>query len=157
MSVLARLAPPVWFALTEFGPLLVFWALALTFGTKAAIGGSVVFIIADAAWRYRRRIPATRLYIFSSVLTVMFGAIDLFAVTPFMLKYKSVVTNIATGVAFIVGGRGAKPSIACRNRGCASRYDPHFLGIHQPRRGRMGWLPTETPPSRRELDAPALS
>ena len=111
MSVLARLAPPVWFALTEFGPLLVFWALALTFGTKAAIGGSVVFIIADAAWRYRRRIPATRLYIFSSVLTVMFGAIDLFAVTPFMLKYESVVTNIATGVAFIVGARGAKPML----------------------------------------------
>lgn len=111
MNILARLAPPLRFMLTEFGPLLVFWVLALTFGTKAAIAGSVVFIIADAIWHYRRGNRPTRLYIFSSTLTVMFGAIDLFAVTPFMLKYESVLTNVATGAAFVIGARGAKPML----------------------------------------------
>ncbi|MGA2793210.1 MAG: hypothetical protein ABSE69_06685 [Roseiarcus sp.] len=111
MNILSRLASPLRFVLSEFGPLIVFWALALALGTKAAIAGSVAFIIADAVWRCRRRIPATRLYIFSSTLTVMFGAIDLFAVTPFMLKYESVVTNVATGAAFIIGARGAKPML----------------------------------------------
>lgn len=111
MNIFSRLTPHLRFAALEFGPLIVFWALALTIGTKAAIGGSIVYIIADALWRYRRRVPVTRLYIFSSVLTVMFGAIDLVAVTPFMLKYESVVTNIATGVAFVIGARGAKPML----------------------------------------------
>ena len=111
MNILSRVAPALRFLVAEFGPLIVFWALALTLGSKAAIAGSVAYILADAAWRYRRRLPVTRLYMFSSALTVMFGAIDLFAVTPFMLKYESVLTNIATGVAFVVGARGAKPML----------------------------------------------
>jgi intracellular septation protein A len=122
MNLLARLTPLLRFLLTEFGPLIVFWALALTLGSKAAIAGSVAYILADAAWRYRRRLPVTRLYIFSSALTVMFGAIDLFAVTPFMLKYESVLTNVATGAAFVIGARGAKPmlqELAEKQRGSA--------------------------------------
>jgi intracellular septation protein A len=111
LNVLARLTPMLWFVVTEFGPLIVFWALASTLGTKTAIAGSIAYILADGAWRYRRRRPVTRLYIFSSALTVMFGAIDLFAITPFMLKYESVVTNIATGAAFVLGARGAKPML----------------------------------------------
>jgi intracellular septation protein A len=111
MNIFSRLAPILRFALTEFGPLIVFWALALTLGTKAAIAGSVLFIVADAFRRWRWRLPTTRLYLFSSFLTVMFGAIDLFAVTPFMLKYESVITNIATGAAFVIGARGEKPMI----------------------------------------------
>src|SRR5665213_2059031 len=111
MNILTRGARLLRFALTEFGPLIVFGALAATLGTKAAIAGSLAFIIADALRRYRWRIPATRLYIFSSILTMMFGTIDLFAVTPFMLKYESVITNLATGAAFIIGARGDKPML----------------------------------------------
>jgi len=111
VSILSRVAPALLFLAAEFGPLIAFWVLALTLGTKAAIAGSVAYILLDGAWRYRRRLPVTRLYIFSSTLTVMFGAIDLFAVTPFMLKYESVVTNVATGAAFVVGSRGAKPMV----------------------------------------------
>jgi intracellular septation protein A len=111
MSIFARLAPILRFALSEFGPLIVFWAIVLSFGVKPAIAGSLAYIVADGLWRYRRHVAMTRLYIFSSVLTLMFGAIDLFAATPFMLKYESVATNIATGTAFIVGARGAKPML----------------------------------------------
>jgi intracellular septation protein A len=111
VNILSRIAPALRFLITEFGPLIVFWALALTLGVKAAIAGSVAYILVDAAWRYRRSLPVTRLYIFSSALTVMFGTIDLFAVTPFMLKYESVLTNLATGAAFVIGARGAKPML----------------------------------------------
>jgi intracellular septation protein A len=111
MNVFARLAPLLRFALSEFGPLIVFLALASTLGVKAAIAGSVAFIVVDAVRRLRWRVPVTRLYVFSSVLTVMFGAIDLIAVTPFMLKYESVITNVATGIAFVIGARGAKPML----------------------------------------------
>jgi len=106
-----RLVAAVRFVFAEFGPLIVFWALAVTLGTKAAIAGSVVFIIGDAAWRWRRGIPFTRIYLLSSALTLVFGTVDLISVTPFMLKYEAVVTNAATGVAFVLGARGAKPML----------------------------------------------
>lgn len=111
MNVLSRIGSRLRFVFSEFGPLIVFWVLLLTLGIKVAIAGSVIFIIADALWHIRRKIAMTRLYIFSSMLTVMFGVIDLFAVTPFMLKYESVVTNAATGAAFVIGARGSKPML----------------------------------------------
>jgi hypothetical protein len=48
---MSRLAAVARFALAEFGPLIVFWALAAWLGVKPAILGSILFIVADAAWR----------------------------------------------------------------------------------------------------------
>jgi intracellular septation protein A len=97
------------FALAEFGPLIVFWLLALTLGVKAAILGSIVFILADAAWRWRKGLAFTRLYLLVSALTLTFGFVDLVSTSPFMLKYEAAVSNIATGIAFVVGALGEKP------------------------------------------------
>jgi len=46
--------------LADFGPLLIFWALNLTVGLKPAIAGSMLFILADSLWRWRRGITFTR-------------------------------------------------------------------------------------------------
>ena len=54
------------FALAEFGPLIVFWALAATLGVKPAILGSILFIVADAAWRWLEGLTFTRLYFLMS-------------------------------------------------------------------------------------------
>ena len=97
------------FALAEFGPLIVFWLLALTLGVKAAILGSIVFILADALWRWRKGLAFTRLYLLVSALTLTFGFVDLVSTSPFMLKYEAAVSNIATGIAFVVGALGEKP------------------------------------------------
>lgn len=97
--------------LADFGPLLMFWALNLAFGLKPAIAGSVLFILADSLWRWRRRLPFTRIYILASVLTVVFGSVDLLSATPFMLKYEAVITNMFTGLAFVAGARGSRPLI----------------------------------------------
>jgi pimeloyl-ACP methyl ester carboxylesterase len=96
---LSRLVSTARFVLAEFGPLIVFWALALTLGVKPAILGSLIAIVADAAWRRRKGVAFTRLYLSTSGLTLVFGAIDLAATTPFMLKYEAAVTNVATGAA----------------------------------------------------------
>ncbi len=98
-------------ALAEFGPLIVFWALALTLGVKPAIAGSILFIVGDAAWRWRTGKAFTRLYLLGRALTLVFGAIDLGVSSPFMLKYEAAVTNVATGAAFVVGAMGEKPII----------------------------------------------
>jgi intracellular septation protein A len=106
-------------ALAEFGPLLVFWALALTLGVKPAIAGSILFILGDAAWRWRKGVAFTRLYLLVSVLTLVFGGIDLASTSPFLLKYEAAITNVATGLAFVAGALGEKPIIqeAAEQRG----------------------------------------
>ena len=104
-----KLAAAARFAVAEFGPLIVFWALAATLGVKPAILGSILFILGDAGWRWRKGLAFTRLYLLISGLTLVFGLIDLAATSPFMLKYEAVVSNLAVGFAFVAGALGEKP------------------------------------------------
>jgi intracellular septation protein A len=104
-----RLRGIVRWVLAEFGPLVVFWILALAFGTKTAIAGSLLYILGDSLWRWRRGLKFTRLYLLVSGLTLVFGGIDLVSATPFMLKYEGVITNVVVGLAFVTGARGPKP------------------------------------------------
>jgi intracellular septation protein A len=106
-----QLLAVVRFALAEFGPLIVFWTLAATLGVKLAILGSILSIVADAAWRWRNRLKVTRLYLLTSALTLIFGLVDFASTSPFMLKYEAVITNAATGLAFGAGALGEKPII----------------------------------------------
>lgn len=103
------------FALAEFGPLLAFWTLSLTLGTKAAIAGSLAAIVADGAWRYWRRRPFTRLYVVISTLTLAFGVVDLCLKTPlltrFLMVFEAPITNAMTGAAFVAGAYGEKPML----------------------------------------------
>jgi intracellular septation protein A len=99
------------FALAEFGPLIVFWALALSFGIKAAIAGSLAVIVVDGAWRLIRSQPFTRLYLLVSALTLAFGTVDLCVATPFLLVYEAPITNALTGAAFVVGAFGETPML----------------------------------------------
>ncbi|MFZ1963635.1 MAG: septation protein IspZ [Roseiarcus sp.] len=108
---MARLFALARFVVLEFGPLVAFWILSYALGVKAAIVGSIVVIAADATWRRLRRLDFTRLYVLTSGLTLVFGAVDLMSAQPFMLKYEAAVTNVATGIAFVVGALGAKPLI----------------------------------------------
>ncbi len=99
------------FVLAEFGPLIVFWALALTLGVKAAIAGALVTILLDSGFRLYRRRPFTRLYLLVATLTLAFGAVDLWAASPFLLVYEAPISNLLTGAAFVVGAFGAKPMV----------------------------------------------
>jgi intracellular septation protein A len=108
---LSRIVGIAKFIVSEFGPLAVFWILSLTAGIKPAIAGSILVIVVDSLWRWRRGIAFTRLYKLTSALTLVFGAVDLMSATPFLLKYEAVVTNLATCGAFVVGAFGAKPLI----------------------------------------------
>lgn len=109
--MLHRLFGVIGWIIKGFGPLIAFWGLDLTLGLKAAIAGSVLFILVDFLWRWRRRLAFSRIYILTSALTVGFGAIDLAAATPFMLKYESVITNIVIGLICVAGARGSRPIV----------------------------------------------
>jgi intracellular septation protein A len=96
------------FAAAEFGPLIVFLALSAAVGMKAAIAGAVVATLLDAGWRIWRGRPFTRLYLVTTTLTLGFGAVDLWAATPFLIVYEAPLTNALTGAAFVVGAFGER-------------------------------------------------
>jgi intracellular septation protein A len=104
-------SPALRSGLFEFGPLLIFWVLLWTVDLKIAIGVGVALMLADAAWRKWRGLPISKLYVLSAGLTVVFGCIDLYAQTPFMLKYEDVITSIVIATAFAWGARGEKSMI----------------------------------------------
>ncbi len=95
--------------LAELAPLLLFWITDWIFGLRPAIAVAVVSILVDAGWRLWRGVAFTRLYLLTSGLVVAFGAVDLWAASPFMLIYEGPITNFATGIAFVLGARGHRP------------------------------------------------
>lgn len=99
------------YILLEFGPLVIFWGVATTMGARAGIAGAMVMIVVGVLWRFVRGLLFTRIYILVAILTTVFGVIDLLSDTPSMIIYESVITNIVTGCAFIVGSFGKKPMI----------------------------------------------
>ena len=96
---LLRLAAP-------FGGLIIFWTLVAVVDVKSAIAGAMAFILLDALRLWRGGPGFSRLWLLSSTLTAVFGAIDLSSSAPFMLAYESVITNAATGLAFLASLRG---------------------------------------------------
>lgn len=106
-----KILPALKYVVTEFGPLLGFWVLNYTVSTKAAVAGTVLIILIDGLWRISRKLPITKLYIVTSGLTLVFGSIDLFSESPFMLAYEAVVTNLLTGGFFVVGALGKRPLV----------------------------------------------
>jgi intracellular septation protein A len=96
---------------SEFIGLIAFWLLAWAFGTKTAIGGTIVIVLTDMARRLWTRAGFTRIYWLSTGLTVILGAADLLSRSPHWLPYEAPVTNLATGIAFAAGAFGAKPLV----------------------------------------------
>lgn len=95
----------------EFATLILFWAVYWPFGIKPAIAAVVVYVIADAVRRHVWHLEFTRLYILTTTLTIVFGAFDLIAQTPFMIQYEAVITNFILGIAFVAGAQGARPML----------------------------------------------
>jgi intracellular septation protein A len=108
---MTRILSALRFAVAEFGPLIVFYALAWRFNVKIAIAGSLVAILVDSALRLYRRQPFTRIYLIVSALTLGFGTVDLLVERPFLLVYEAPITNVLTGLAFVVGAFGEKPML----------------------------------------------
>jgi intracellular septation protein A len=95
----------------QFVPILVFWVVQHYAGLKPAIAVTIAMVVVEISWRLARRLPLSRLFLFTSLMVVVFGSIDLYAKSPFMLKYEGVITNIATGGIFLFASFGAKSMI----------------------------------------------
>jgi intracellular septation protein A len=108
---MARLLGLLRYAFAEFGSMIVFVVGLYGFGIKPAIVATIVWIVGDAIQRAVRRAGFPQVWLFANGLVVVFGGVDLYAATPFMLRYEPVVTNALTGLVFAAGAFGDKPVI----------------------------------------------
>ncbi len=99
------------YVVTEFGGIAIFYLLDWRYGIKTAIAGTLVFLAFDVARRLIGRIGFDKLYLFSNGLVVVFGAIDLYSKSPFMLRFEGPITNFGIGLVFAAGAFGRKPLI----------------------------------------------
>jgi len=108
---MARLLSVLRFIIDQLGTLAVFYLLLYTLGLKAAIAGSVVFVVVDAIRRHWLGIGFPKLFILTSVLTFVFGGIDLMSEVPFMIKYEAVITSLIVGASFAWTLFGERPML----------------------------------------------
>ncbi|MFT9063892.1 MAG: hypothetical protein ABF430_08810 [Acetobacter persici] len=94
-----------------FGSLILYWAVFLLFGIKPAIAVTLAFIVAEVIWRVTTRRPFPALWWFSNIMAMVFGLVDLYAKTPFMLRYEATVSNLITAAFFAAGAVGEEPLI----------------------------------------------
>jgi intracellular septation protein A len=88
------------FAYDNFLPLIIFVGAKAAFGLKAAIGAAIAISVVDLSVRLVRRTKISRLYLFTFAVTAVFGAIDLYAATPFVFAYEPAFTNLLTAGFF---------------------------------------------------------
>ncbi len=94
------------FTAENLAPLIAFLVLSHFYGLKIAIAGTVAYSVIDIVRRlwFKQDIP--KLYWVSAGMTVGFGTIDLFAETPIMLRFESVISNCVTAGIFFAGAGG---------------------------------------------------
>lgn len=90
----------------DFAGIAVFYLLLYTVGLKAAIAGTIVFLVIDVVRRHRLKLGFPRIYVLTSAMVLVFGLIDLFSDDPFMIKWEAVITSLVVAVMFAWGARG---------------------------------------------------
>lgn len=108
LARIIRAAAPV---IHTFGGLILYWVALLTIGIKAAITVGFVFVGLEAVWRLRKRQTFQPLWLIGNGAVLLLGLIDLFARTPFMLRYEGAIINLATAGAFALGALGPEPLV----------------------------------------------
>lgn len=94
-----------------FGGLLLYWAVFLLFGVKPAIAATLLFVVVEGAWRLVKRRPFPPLWLFANGAAIIFGIVDLWAQTPFMLRYEGAIFNLLTAAFFAAGASGREPLV----------------------------------------------
>jgi intracellular septation protein A len=95
--------------LHTFGGLLIFQAVLWRWGTKPAIAASLAYLLLDGIWRLAQREKLPAVWLLSNGLAVTFGIVDLWARTPFMIRYEGAISNVIVGLLFLAGASGERP------------------------------------------------
>lgn len=97
--------------LQTFGGLILYWVILLAWGVKPAIAAALLFILIDGGRRLVAGKALPPLWLIGNGAAVLFGLIDLYARTPFMLRYEGAIVNLGWALAFAVGALGRQPLV----------------------------------------------
>lgn len=95
----------------NFGGLVLYWTVLLAFGVKPAIAATLLFVLVEGGWRLASRKPFPPIWLFANGAALVFGVIDLWASSPFMIRYEGAIMNLLTAAAFAVGALGREPLV----------------------------------------------
>lgn len=108
---MSRILPLLKGLFHTFGGLVLYWTVLLAFGVKPAIAVTLLFVVGEGGWRLATRRPFPPLWWFANGAALVFGAIDLWARTPFMIRYEGAIINLITAGAFALGAVGPEPLV----------------------------------------------
>lgn len=106
-----RLLPLLRGLFHSFGGLVLYWTVLLAFGVRAAIAATLLFVVVEGGWRLATRRPFPPLWLFANGAALVFGAVDLWARTPFMVRYEGAIINLLTAAFFAAGALGREPLV----------------------------------------------
>lgn len=90
-------------ALTEYGPLILFFVCNLVFGIMPATGVLIAATVAAVAWAMLRERRVPWLPVVGAVMVSVFGGLTLLSDDIFFLKIKPTVTSLLFGAALLIG------------------------------------------------------
>lgn len=93
------------------GGLILYWITLLTFGVKPAIAVALLFIIVDGGGRLLASKPLPPVWLIGNGAAILFGLVDLYAHTPFMIRYEGAIFNLGWAAAFAIGTFGREPLV----------------------------------------------
>lgn len=99
------------FALSNFGPILVFYVANHFFGLKTAVASSIVWTLFEIASHRLRKKPLTTFFKFSAAITLVFGLIDLYLQRSLLFKYEAALSCAMVGAFFAGSLWSEKPII----------------------------------------------
>jgi uncharacterized membrane protein len=94
-----------------FGGMVLYWTVLLAFGVKPAIAATLLFVLVEGGWRLASRRPFPPIWLLANGAALVFGAIDLWARSPFMIRYEGAIMNLLTAAAFAAGALGREPLV----------------------------------------------
>ena len=97
---MSRLRGLLLFVLHNFGPLVAFLLVYRFFGLLAAIAASMGIALLEVLLHVARKKAPTRLFVGTTLMTLAFGAVDLWMQRSVLFRFEAVITNVITGVWF---------------------------------------------------------
>ena len=95
-----RLRALLLFVLHNFGPLVAFLVVYRFFGLLPAIATSMGVALVEVLAHVARKKSPTRLFVGTTLMTLAFGAVDLWMQRSVLFRFEAVLTNVITGVWF---------------------------------------------------------
>lgn len=97
--------------LPDLAPGLVFFVANHYWGLRAAVLGSLAFLAVDLTRKACLREKPSAIYVYSAVITCVFGGVDLYLQRALFLRYEAALTNLLTAGFFAATLRGGRSII----------------------------------------------